>query len=67
MSRVGGQVFCDDCAGWDIEWMYHCKQHGTDYCRGCSCQECAEEAWDDYEEDGPMDLEDRLDELLEQK
>lgn len=26
-----------------------------------------QQAWDDYEEDGPMDLEDRLDELLEQK
>jgi len=65
MSRVEGQIFCDDCAGWDIEWMYHCKQHGTDYCRGCSCPECEDETWDDYEEDGPQDLETTLDNAVD--
>lgn len=56
---------CSDCAGFDLEWMYHCKKHNTLRCRGCSCPECSQEAWDDYEECGPMDLEDQLDRLLE--
>lgn len=55
---------CDDCAGFDYEWMYSCKKHGTQFCRGCACPECAEEEWDDYEENGPMDLEVQLDALL---
>ena len=56
--------YCDDCAGYDIEGFRTCKKHGTQLCRGCSCPVCDDEAWDDYEEDGPMDLEDRLDALL---
>lgn len=59
-----GQIICDDCAGFDVEWMRHCKKHGTDYCRSCSCPICEDEAWEDYEEDGPMDLEDQLDKQL---
>lgn len=30
-----------------------------------SCDDIEPDAWDDYEEDGPMDLEDHLDSLLE--
>jgi hypothetical protein len=55
---------CDACGGFDIEWMYRCDKHRTEYCRGCSCTVCDEEQWDDYEEDGPMDLEDQLDAAL---
>ena len=43
---------CHDCGGFDVEWMYRCHKHGTDYCRGCSCPCCDEEAADDdYEVD----------------
>lgn len=56
---------CDDCAGFDLEWMYHCEKHGTWRCRGCSCPPCEDEAFDDYEEDGPMDLEDAFDRSIE--
>lgn len=57
---------CADCGGWDIEWMCQCHKHkGVQFCRGCSCPYCDEEAWDDYEERGPMDLEDQLDYLLD--
>lgn len=56
---------CADCGGYDIEWMCRCQKHGSEYCRGCECPECVEEGWDDYEEDGPMDLEDHLDQLLD--
>lgn len=56
---------CADCGGFDIEWMYKCHKHGLEYCRGCACPECADEEWDDYEERGPMDLEDQLDYLLD--
>lgn len=52
---------CDDCGGFDIEWMYRCDKHRTEYCRGCACPICSEEACDDYEEDGPMDLVKELD------
>lgn len=55
---------CADCGGFDIEWMRRCSKHGLEYCRGCSCPSCDEEAWDDYEEDGPMDLEDQLERAL---
>ena len=55
---------CDDCAGFDLEWMHRCDKHGTQFCRGCSCPGCDEEALDDYEEDGPMDLEDQLESAL---
>lgn len=50
MSRVNGEIVCDDCAGWDIEWMYHCSLHGTDHCRGCCCPECAEDSLEDYDD-----------------
>jgi len=38
---------CADCGGYDIEWMYRCHKHGLEYCRGCSCPECADEDCDD--------------------
>lgn len=56
---------CADCAGFDIEWMYKCDKHRTEYCRGCACPECADEAWDAREEDGPMDLEEQFDRAFE--
>lgn len=57
---------CPDCGGFDIEWMRQCHKHPSiQVCRGCSCPSCDEEAWDDYEEDGPMDLEDQLDAALD--
>jgi hypothetical protein len=43
------EPMCADCGGWDIEWMYKCQKHGYEYCRGCSCPECADE--DDDEDD----------------
>jgi hypothetical protein len=51
---------CADCGGFHVEWMYRCHKHGTDYCKGCSCPVCEDESFDEYEEDGPMDLEDQL-------
>jgi len=45
--------------------MYRCGKHGTEYCRGCSCPICAEEEWDEYEEDSPLDLEDAFDRSIE--
>lgn len=54
-ARLPADPMCADCAGWDIEWMYHCQKHkGVQYCRGCSCPYCAEDAYDD-EDDEPMD------------
>ena len=42
---------CADCGGVDYEWMRRCEKHiGVEYCRGCSCPYCDEEAFDDYEE-----------------
>lgn len=65
-SLTSNQKLCADCAGFDIEWMRQCPKHkGIEFCRGCSCPHCDDEAWDDYEEAGPMDLEDQLDRLLE--
>lgn len=57
---------CDDCAGFDVAGLRRCDKHNRKYCHTCQCPECAEDdqEWDDYEEDGPMDLEDRLDGLL---
>jgi hypothetical protein len=55
---------CVDCGGFDVEWMYKCHKHGGFRCRGCSCPWCDEEAFDDYEEDGSMDLEDQLESAL---
>ena len=55
---------CADCAGYDYEWMKTCKKHGCETCRGCSCPWCDEESFHDYEEDGPMDLEDQLESAL---
>lgn len=45
---------CADCGGFDVEWMYSCQKHkGVEYCRGCSCPFCDEDALDeeDYEID----------------
>jgi hypothetical protein len=42
---------CADCAGFDVEWMHHCRTHrGVIYCRGCECPYCAEDmdSDDDY-------------------
>lgn len=36
---------CDDCGGFDIEWMYRCSRHGTEYCRGCDCPFCEEDEY----------------------
>ena len=58
-------ISCSDCGGFDVEWMHRCDKHKADYCRGCSCPGCDEDQWDDYEEDGPMDLEDQLDAALD--
>lgn len=38
---------CADCGGFDIEWMYKCRRHRLEYCRGCSCPECDKELYDD--------------------
>lgn len=43
---------CADCGGFDIEWMYSCKEHkGVKYCRGCSCPLCDEEEAREYDAD----------------
>jgi hypothetical protein len=42
------EPMCADCGGYDIEWMYRCEKHGCEYCRGCDCPVCLDEAeWDD--------------------
>lgn len=56
---------CADCAGFDMEWMRRCDKHKTQFCRGCSCPACEDEAWDDYEDIDGMDLEDQFDELMD--
>lgn len=45
------EPMCADCAGYDYEWMYRCEKHGLEFCRGCSCPECADEMGDDFEDD----------------
>jgi hypothetical protein len=41
------EPMCADCGGYDIEWMYRCEKHGCEYCRGCDCPVCLDEAeWD---------------------
>jgi hypothetical protein len=51
------ESICADCGGYDIEWMYRCHTHkGVEYCRGCSCPYCDEEAAEadydcDYEDE----------------
>jgi len=53
-------IRCADCAGFDLEWMRKCEKHGLQYCRGCSCPECAEDSWDDdYDSGEDTDVEDR--------
>ena len=43
---------CADCGGFDIEWMRRCPKHkGVEFCRGCECPYCAEESFEDYDED----------------
>lgn len=56
---------CADCGGFDLEWMHRCAKHGAEYCRGCECPACVDDAWDELEEDGPMDLEDQLERAFE--
>jgi hypothetical protein len=58
-------VICADCGGFDLEWMRRCAKHGAEYCRGCSCPICEDEDFDEYEEDGPQDLEDVLEKALD--
>lgn len=42
---------CEECGGWDIEWMKECPVHrGTKFCRGCECPHCLEEEEEDDEE-----------------
>ncbi len=48
---------CDDCAGFDYEWMKSCAKHGTHFCRGCSCPVCAEEDDCEDHENGDYDFE----------
>ena len=56
---------CADCGGFDIEWMRTCHKHkGIQFCRGCSCPYCDEEALDEYEDLGAVDLEDQLEHAL---
>lgn len=55
-------AICCDCGGFDIEWMYRCDKHKTWRCRGCECQDCAEEAM--LDDDYPLDLEDQLEDAL---
>lgn len=52
------QFNCADCGGWDVEWMYKCHTHGVEYCRGCSCPYCAEDAYDDDDYGHDPDLDD---------
>ena len=59
------EQLCADCGGFDVEWMYHCVKHNTERCRWCSCPYCDDEAFDDYEEDGVLNLEDQLENALE--
>ena len=47
MYSANPNSVCADCAGCDVEWMYRCKRHGLEYCRGCSCPECDMELYDD--------------------
>ncbi len=61
---MSSDPLCADCAGFDYEWMRRCDKHKTQFCRGCECPHCADEAWDEYEEDGTMDLEDQLEKQL---
>lgn len=46
---------CADCAGYDIEWMYRCGKHNLEYCRGCSCPECAEDSYDETDDGNEWD------------
>lgn len=41
--------FCANCYGFDLEWMHQCPAHRVQYCRGCSCPYCEEEA-DEYDD-----------------
>lgn len=50
MSEATKDAYCDDCGGYDLEWMHECSRHKTEFCRGCSCPDCEEEKSgnDDY-------------------
>lgn len=56
-------VMCADCGGFDVEWMRRCQKHGTEYCRGCDCPHCADEAHDDLEEESLQREADEWEEL----
>ena len=40
---------CADCGGYDLEWMYRCEKHDTEWCRGCSCPDCDEDNYENEE------------------
>lgn len=73
---VDGKGCCDDlCYGGQCVQsehgespLFHCdlcnKYHDEDDYLGV-CDANDDEEWDDYEEDGPMDLEDQLDKALD--
>ena len=44
--------YCADCGGFDIERMYTCPKHKrVQYCRGCECPCCVDEALENGEYD----------------
>ncbi|MCP5245708.1 MAG: hypothetical protein H6937_07095 [Burkholderiales bacterium] len=48
---------CADCGGYDIEWMYTCRKHNLQYCRGCDCPYCADEEMEEHEDEYSRDAE----------
>lgn len=41
---------CADCGGIDFEWMNRCPKHNLEFCRGCSCPACEEDADGEFDE-----------------
>ena len=67
-ARGGHPCTPEQQAGPDAGVCPHCRrrtlhQHTAEPMCGCDKDEWGE--WDDYEEDGPLDLEDQLDNALE--
>lgn len=62
-SHCGGMGVLDCHCGGDLCVCHH---HGETDCMGCpDCEgEGDDDEWDDYEEDGPLDLEDQLENAL---
>lgn len=55
-EQLPQETMCADCGGWDIEWMHVCLKHpGVQFCRGCECPCCADEAFDDPDTAGYYD------------